>query len=255
MRLGGLAVALALVLGACGSDGGSEAGAPPREPPAPPSGELSSVRDTLPPPPVDDADLTVLVTHPAGVADPGLDALVGALAQRPDLRVVVVVPGETASELTTMSGFPALTSPGTTHDAIAAALAGPAADADLVVVGIEVRPGVGGPPAEAGAAVVRGVPALVVTVEASGVPDHAAAALQLLEVLDLELDQLVGDPPAVHRLAVPSCSDGMLRGRLALTPAPAAEPDVRSDCASTAAAPETEAEAFAAGWATLTQLL
>lgn len=254
MRLGGFAVALVLVLGACGSDGGPEAGAPTPERPALPSGDLSSVRDTLPPPPVDGADLTVLVTHPSGVADPGLDALVGALAQRPDLRVVVVAPGEAASQVTTMSGFPALASPGTAADAIAAALAGPAADADLVVVGIEVRAGVGGPPGDAGAAVAHGLPALVVAVEAADAPDHAAAALQLLEVLDLELDQLLGDPPAVHRLAVPSCRDGMLRGRLALAPAAAAEPEVRSDCASTAVAPETEAEAFAAGWATLTRL-
>lgn len=253
MRLGGFAVALALVLGACGSDGDPEAGAPTPERPALPSGDLSSVRDTLPPPP-DDGELTVLVTHPAGVADPGLDALVGALAQRPDLRVVVVAPGEAASQVTTMSGFPALAAPGTAADAIGAALAGPAADAGLVVVGIEVRPGVGGPAGDAGVAVAHGVPAMVVAVEAGAAPDHAAAALQLLEVLDLELDQLLGDPPAVHRLAIPSCQDGMLRGRLAVPAAPAADPAVRSDCTSAVRAPETETEAFSAGWATLTRL-
>jgi len=254
MRLGGFAVALALLLGACGSDGDSDRGAPAPETEAPPSGVLSSVRDTLPTPPTDGAGLTVLLTHPGGVADPGLDAAVGALAQRPDLRVVVVVPGGAASQATTMSGFPALQSPGSVADAIAAALAGPAADADLVVVGIEARGGVGDDRRDAHAAVAHGVPALLVAVEGGVAPDHAAATMQLLEVLDLELDQLLGEPPAVHRLAVPSCQAGMLRGRLEVPPAPAPEPELRSDCTSTVRAPETEAEAFSSGWATLTRL-
>jgi hypothetical protein len=249
-RFGGLAAALALGLGACGSGTTTDDAAP-----VDPGGEaalpadLVSARDTLPPAPATADALTIVLTHPGGPLDPGLDAAAAALAQRPDVHVVIAVAGEPGSA--TMSGFPVAVTGATAVDAVAAALdADP--DTDLVVVGISGGHGIGTTSAEADAAAAREVPALVVGSGPGPEPDLAAATMQLLEVLDLDLDRiLTGD---VHRLAVPSCDHGMLRGRLTARPATAAPEDLRADCTATVVPGSAEAEAFGAGYATLAPL-
>ena len=261
-RLGGCAVALVLLVGACGVDTGSDGAAPDADahPADLPTAELVSSRDTLPPAPGSAASLTVVLTSTEGADDPGLDAAAAALAQRPDLRVVVVVPSASGVQdggATTMSGFPVTSRPGGSADAITTVLADPATQADLVVVGIGRGHGIGDDEPAAEAAVAQGVPALVVGVEDSDGVDYAAATMQLLEVLDLELDRLLGVPPATHRLAVPSCVDGILRGRVTASASPSPAPDLRSDCRApggTAPRDAPEAVAFATGWATLTRV-
>jgi len=249
-RLGGLAVALALLAGGCARDG-SSASAPAVLPGVggrQVTAELASARDTLPPAPGTGEALTVVLTHPGGAGDPGLDAAAGALAQRPDVRVVVAA--EAGTGRATMSGFAVDERGPTASEAVAAALA--AGDVDLVVVGVTDGHGIGERSAEADVAARHGVAALVVGVEPGRPPDVAAAALQLLEVLDLDLGPLL-DSGAVHRLAVPSCAHGMLRGRVVTRPAPPPSP-LRSDCTSTAAPGNREPGAFATGYATLTRL-
>lgn len=263
-RLGGCAVALALLLGACGSDTGSDSAATGEGDEGDlPMAELVSSRDTLPPVPssTSTSTVTIVLTHPGGAGDPGLDAAAAALAQRPDLHVVVVAPtvsGEQDPGDSTMSGFPVTSRPGGTSDAVASALADTTTPVDLVIVGIGAGHGIGARESAADVAVAHGVPALVVGVEDGDVVDYAAATLQMLEVLDLELDGLLSSPASVHRLAVPSCTHGMLRGRV--TAAASADPDpaLASDCtgADHGEAPDgsPEATAFAAGWATLSRV-
>lgn len=250
LRLGGLVVALVLALGACGSDG--EAAAP-----SAPGGqhadgvelEVVSARDTLPPAPPSPGALSVVLTNPDGPLDPGLDAAAAALAQRPDVHVTIAAAG--APGVTTMSGFPVAATGATSADAVASALdADP--DIDLVVVGIGDGHGIGAPSAEADVAAAHDVPALLVGAGPGPEPDFAAATMQLLEVLDLDLDRILGGD--VHRLAVPSCERGMLRGRLATRPAAAPPAELRADCTTTVVPGANEAEAYGAGYATLTQL-
>ena len=257
-RLGGWAVAGVLVLTGCGVDGQDEHASPtadadPRSELADP--ELVSARDTLPPAPSSATALTLLLTHAGGAADAGLDAAAGALAQRPDVRVVVVVSGTPTGDAATMSGFPV-----TIIDAPADALVAGAVEAtgvtpDLVVVGIDGTSTLGGPEPIASAAAAAGTPALVVEAEAGEAVDHAAAAMQLLEVLDLQLDALLDEPAAVHRLTVPSCRTGSLRGRLDVRPTGPTTPLAASDCTTTdRTVPADELAAVGAGYAALTRL-
>jgi hypothetical protein len=250
-RLGGIAVALAMVVAGCGSDGGTGDASPVGEDEAPVGLDLVSARDTLPPAPASPGALTVLLTHPAGATDPGFDAAAGALAQRPDVELVLAA---AAGAETTMSGFRLDVSGRTASDAVTTALGDPARTIDLVVVAVTSGHGIGAVPPEAEAAVRAGVPALVVGAEQADVVDLAAATMQLLEVIDLELDALLREPAAVHRLAVPSCSHGMLRGRHATDPGPAPEPGLQADCTSAERPSPIEGEAFTQGWATLTRL-
>jgi hypothetical protein len=255
-RLGGCAVALVLVLSACGVDSDSDSAAPgAARAETVELAELASARDTLPPAPHTATSLTVLLTHAGGAADPGLDAAAAALAQRPDIRVAVATAGTPADGAVTMSGFPVTTVDADGADLVAATIATTGDVPELVVVGIDRTDAPGDAEAIAAAAADAGVPALVVAVEGGDQVDHAAAAMQLLEVLDLELDALLDEPAAVHRLTVPSCRSGSLRGRLVVRATPATTPLGPSDCTSTdRSVPEDEPSAVGAGYASLSRL-
>ncbi|HEY1116760.1 MAG TPA: hypothetical protein VGE43_03585 [Acidimicrobiales bacterium] len=252
-RLGGWAVAAVLVLTGCGVDGGSHGASdasadPPAELASP---ELVSARDTLPPAPPSTTALTVLLTHTGDASDPGLDAAAGALAERPDIRVLIAV-GGTADH--TMGGFPVITVPGLAGG-IDSAVDAVGVVPDLVVVGITRTSERGGAEPLADAAAAAAIPALVVDVEDGDVPDHAAAARELLAVLDLELDALLDEPAAVHRLTVPSCRAGSLRGRLDVRPTPPSTGQLTSDCTRTdRTLPDDEVAAVTAGYSSLARL-
>lgn len=249
-RLGGCAVALVLVLSACGVDSGPDGAAPDAAAVETVElAELASARDTLPPAPHIATSLTVLLTHAGGADDPGIDAAAAALAQRPDIRVAIAAAGGAV----TMSGFPVTAVDGT--DLVASTIAATGHVPELVVVGIDRTDAPAEAEAIAAAAADAGVPALVVEVEGGDQVDHAAAAMQLLEVLDLELDALLDEPAAVHRLIVPSCGSGSLRGRLVVRPAPADVPLGPSACTSTdRSVPDDEASAVGTGYASLSRL-
>lgn len=250
LRLGGLVVALVLALGACGSDGeAADRSASGGRRTDGVDLEMVSARDTLPPAPPTSGALTVVLAHPGGPLDPGLDAAAAALAQRPDVHVAIAAAG--APGATTMSGFPVTATGATSAEAVATALDADA-DIDLVVVGIGDGHGIGAPSAEADVAAAHDVPALLVGAGPGPEPDFAAATMQLLEVLDLDLDRILGGD--VHRLAVPSCEHGMLRGRLPTRPTAAPPADLHADCTTTVVPTAIEAEAHAAGYATLTPL-
>lgn len=262
--LSGLA-ALALLTSACGSSG------PDRPAPAvhEAAGErrsaaldavaLASVHRELPPPPsIATSQLTVAVTHPGGVRDPGLDAAVAALRQRPDLNVVVVAPDRGDPDLaTTMSGDPARTVAGDVVDAVASVTGSPDHRADLVVIGVDVVGGADGHRSGEAArlAASNGVPAIQVNVEGADGADYAAATMQLLEVLDFGLAAMLEADAQAVRLTVPSCRSGTLRGRVDVGRAQDdSSPDVVSDCLADAPADADERGSFSAGYATLAEL-
>lgn len=256
-RLRGWAVAAVLVLTGCGVDGGPEHTSPDGAVPATvlDGPELVSARDTLPLAPTSTTSLTVLLTLDGDAADPGLDAAAGALAQRPDIRVVVAVPGSAAAQSSTMSGFPVTVVPASDTSLVAAAIAATGVEPDVVVVGIRPTAVLGGSEPIGAAAAADGIPALVVEVEAGVAADMAATAMQLLEVLDLELDALLDEPAAVHRLTVPSCRAGSLRGRLDVRATTATTPLSGSDCLSTdRTVPDDELSAVGTGHASLSRV-
>lgn len=220
---------------------------------------LASVHRELPPPPsIATTQLQVVVTHPGGVRDPGLDAAVAALRQRPDLNVAVVAPdGGDPDLVTTMSGDPARTVAGDVVDAVASVTGSPVQGADLVVIGVDVAGGADGHRSAAAArlAAANGVPAIQVNVEGADGADYAAATMQLLEVLDFGLAAMLEADARALRLTVPSCRSGTLRGRVDVGPAQEdTSPDLVSDCLADAPADPDEAESFAAGYATLAEL-
>jgi hypothetical protein len=255
-RLGGCAVALVLVLSACGADGGSDGAAPGVDAmPAEVVADLASARDTLPPAPHAATALTVLLAHDGPADDPGLDAAAGALAQRPDIAVTVAVPGTGAGSTTTMSGFPVVEVAATSTGFVADAVAATGIHPDLVVVGIARATEVGGGEPLARSATAIGVPALVVGAGDGDQVDLAAAAMQLLEVLDLELGALLDEPAGVSRLTVPSCGQGSLRGRVGARAAATATPLAPAQCTlASRSVPADEVDALAAGYAALVRL-
>lgn len=256
-RPGGCAVALVLLLSACGADEPSDGAAPDGsgEASAVVVADLASARDELPPAPHAATALTVLLVHGGTADDPGLDAAAGALAQRPDIAVTVAIPGTDAGADTTMSGFPVARVASTPSELVTDAVAATGVEPDLVVVGIQRVTDVGGTEVLARSATAIGVPALVVGAADADQVDHAAAAMQLLDVLDLELGALLDEPAGVIRLTVPSCGQGSLRGRLRVRAAPAPTPLDPAQCTLAArSAPTDEVGALAAGYAALVQL-
>ena len=253
-RLGGCAVALVLVLSACGEDGASDSAVPggaATEPIA--VAELASARDTLPPAPHTATTLTVLLTHDGAAEDPGLDAAAAALAQRPDIAVTVAIAGEGVA--TTMSGFPVAGVAASPASFVADAIAATGVAPDLVVVGIGPASEVGTGDPLARSAVAAGVPALVVGAGQGDQVDHAAAAMQLLEVLDLELAGLLDEPAGIHRLTVPSCGAGSLRGRLDVSAAPSGTRVPPAECTvADRLVPDDEVTALVAGYASLVRV-
>ncbi len=260
------AAALALVLSACGPDGNdgipqrsAAAARPAASSDAASAATLASVHRDLPlPPDTDEAQLNVVVTHPGGARAPGLDAAVAILRQRPDLRIEVVVPADgDPGTTTTMSGDPARVVSGTVVDAVESAL--DEDEIDLVVIGIDVAGNAQGALASTAArhAVSRGVPALQVSAEQADGVDYGAATTQLLEVLDYSLGDIVDARPLARRLTVPSCRQGMLRGLVDVgTSTDDAPPEASSDCLTDEPpASAGEDELFAAGYATLAQLM
>lgn len=203
--------------------------------------------------------LRVLVVAVDGAETAGLDAAITTLLGRPGLDVVAVAPGiDAAGELATMSGFPVRALRGGIGD-ILDGTDGLDDRPHLVVVGITTADVVGASMLHSSAAGVvaeasaHGVPSLVVGGSGNDV-DYAAAALQLGELFDFDLDRVLSDDVG-WVLAVPSCTRGMVRERL----------DVDRSIVTTAGAvdclatdplpPSDDVEAHERGFATLSRVI
>lgn len=279
-RAAWLVAAAALVLAACGDDGGDEpaatgptTAAPTTEPSTGTAGEAGDEGATA-----EDADvepLVVLVSNDDGVSAPGIDALVEALREQPGVEVYVSAPAEDqsgsgddttpggveASEARTASGYPAVAVHGEPADSVAHALDTLFADEppDLVIAGINEGQNLGpiveisGTVGAARTAARRGIPAVAVSQgnpHPGQEPDWEAGVRALLDWFVENRDRLV--PGTVVNINVPTCVPGTsIRGTVVVPTAAHAEsgnPVEPADCASTLTDPVDDIAAFRAGF-------
>jgi 5'-nucleotidase len=229
--------------------------------------------------------LRILVTNDDGYAGAGLDVLVEALREVPNVKVTVIAPAEnksgsgstttpgqlTTEKVATLSGYPAVAVGGFPADTVIYAVeqGGLKKKPNVVISGINQGQNIGvavdvsGTVGAAKAAAARGIPALAVSqgVRPDAEPDYeegAARAVRWLKQHRKALTPKKGKQVEVvlDNLNVPSCSAGEVRGQIEV---PVAGSDVTGigdpqDCASTLANPANDVEAFKNGYATITEL-
>lgn len=217
--------------------------------------------------------LTILVTNDDGVGSEGIDLLVNALAELPDVEVVVVAPAENQSgsadvttggtlvrnDATTASGTPAVAVVGEPADSVVVALDELGIDPDLVVSGINEGQNIGplsaisGTVGAAKVAARMGVPAVAVSQGIAEVPDYPTAVEAVLAWLaEHRTDVAAGTSPTdvVTSINVPTCPTGEVRGTVEV---PTATSDggrnlLEVDCGSTEVDPVDDVVAFTTGW-------
>ncbi len=222
--------------------------------------------------------VTILVTNDDGVGAPGIDALVEALRDDPQLELVVVAPAETqsgsgdattvgatAAPAATASGFDAIAVAGKPADAVVHALdvvfAG--TEPDLVISGINEGQNLGpivdisGTVGAARTASRLGIPSLAVSqgLAPEGTePDYEAGVAAVLEWLADNLDAL--EDGLVVNINVPTCATGEVRGTVEVPTAidtANGNPVQVADCASTLADPPDDIAAFNAGFVAVSE--
>lgn len=223
--------------------------------------------------------LTILVTNDDGVGSEGIDALVSALVELPDVEVVVVAPAENQSgsgdattpgtlvrtETTTASGEPAVAVAGEPADSVVVALDELGIEPDLVVSGINAGQNIGplsqisGTVGAAKVAARMGVPAVAVSQGIGDAPDYPTAVDALLTWFDehrAEVEAGTLGTGEITSINVPTCTTGEVRG---IVEVPTAETDggrdmLQSDCTSTETDPADDVVAFTTGWITVSTI-
>jgi 5'-nucleotidase len=222
--------------------------------------------------------ITVLVTNDDGVAAPGIDALVEALRTQKNTKVVVVAPATnqsgkggsttpgplTTEGATTASGYESTAVQGTPADTITAALDQLGVKPNVVMSGINAGQNLGsltdlsGTVGAARAAAARGLPAVAFSQGLGDAPQYDSTAKLAVDWLKQHRAALAKAPKTapktIDNYNVPNCPSGKARGVKKVTTAADAEGAVAGvDCASTAT-PQTDIEAFNAGWAALSEV-
>jgi 5'-nucleotidase len=236
---------------------------------------------TGPPPTVAPVEpIRVLVTNDDGYSAEGLDMVVEALraVDQPVFDVTVVAPlteqsgqGGSSSEgpvnatqVTTLSGYPATAVEGFPADTVRWALDQGGIDfiPDFVIAGTNEGQNLGpfidlsGTVGAARAAAVRNIPAIAISTGFASF-DHESAIKVLLRYLAGNLDTFLaheeGAPvDAVISINVPSCSDGEVRGLVDVplgTDLQGFDYAADVDCTNTAENPADDVEAFFTGFA------
>ena len=226
--------------------------------------------------------LTILVSNDDGVAAPGIDAVVTALAALPDTEVIVSAPAENqsgqgskttpgtleTSETTTAGGFPAVAVKGFPADSVNWALDGGITETpQLVVTGINTGQNLGaladqvsGTVGAARAAVAHGIPALATSMGASDQADYDLAATYVVKWVEehraaLLAGELAGDVILLQNMNIPYCATGEIRGEVEVTLAPNSDGAIQEqNCESTLPAPADDITAFNNGFVTLSDL-
>jgi len=264
-------IAVSLLLAACGGGSDGTSGS---------AGTTSTTRESAPASTTtaEPVSLEILVTNDDGYAADGIDVLVEALRGLPGVTITVVAPetnqSGTGSKVTpgtltatvdkTKSGYPATAVDGFPADAVAYGLSRVLTEKpDLVVSGINQGQNLGpiaaisGTVGAAKAAATAGIPALAVSQGIAAEPDYATAASLVVEWVTAQRDALLAGTAAadIVNLNVPTCPVGSVQGvRQVPLAAEAGGYDVPSDCTSTAHGLITDVTAFAAGFATATEL-
>ncbi|HXY91387.1 MAG TPA: 5'/3'-nucleotidase SurE [Acidimicrobiia bacterium] len=227
------------------------------------------------------ATLRILVTNDDGVKAPGIDALVQAVRELPNVAVTVAAPADnqtgagdranpdpgsiTATTSNTASGYRATAVNGSPADSVVWALRnGTGGRPDVVLSGVNAGENLGitiqvsGTVGAARTAARHGIRALAVSQGNGNPPDFAAGAAQAVAWVRAHRAELLAArsaPPrdlvGVDILNVPTCAVGSVRGLVKVPVASAGS--TGADCASRAPRPNTDVAAFAAGFATLSE--
>lgn len=278
----------ALGLGACGGGDDESGGASTSASSAAPPDTTAPATTTT----ISVEPLRILVSNDDGYAAEGIDVLVAALLELPDVEVTVVAPLEnksgtggsttpgtlTATEQQTAGGYPVTAVDGFPADSVNYGLDSVLADAPphLVVAGsnfgqnLGVLTDVSGTVGAARAAGSRGIPALAVSQGLADAPDYpasvAAAVAWIVEhrAEILAFDPTSGDAAEVWNLNAPTCAVGEPRGVLeidAATEQTGKEIVQDIDCTVTTdgtgggtADIANDVEAFALGYITLSEV-
>ena len=222
--------------------------------------------------------LRVLVTNDDGVEGEGIDLLVEALIDLPKVKVTVVAPADdksgtgdtttpddlTASETTLISGYEATAVNGFPADTVNHALDELGLEPHVVLSGInpglnlgEVAQEVSGTVGAAITAARRGIPSLAVSQGFGEPPDFAAGLREAIKWVRKHRKALSKGTAEVEvaSINVPTCTTGEVRGLIEVPLAPLDDPvPPESDCESTLEDPAHDIEAFANGFATLSDV-
>lgn len=225
--------------------------------------------------------LQILVSNDDGYAAEGIDVLVAALAELPDVEITVVAPltqqsgqggksttGElNVTDVETASGVAAKAVEGFPADSIRVATDELEVEADVVITGINEGQNLGplvdlsGTVGGARAAVARGIPALATSQGSGDTFDYEAAVPFIVDWLEARREDLVaGEAPVeVHSMNIPSCAEGEVKGLAEIDADLDGDPSgalVAQDCTSDLAAEDAsgDVEAFNNGWVTLSVL-
>lgn len=275
------AIAAALLLGACSSStesstsstaaGASTAGS------STPGGTAGTSSGTTPGTTAE-RPLRIMVTNDDGYTGVGLDKVVEGLRTLPDVEVVVVAPATdrtgtgpsttdvplTATDVTTISGYPAKAVAGFPADTVIWAVDEGGLDEkpDVVVSGINIGQNLGpvvdlsGTVGAARAAGSRGIPALAASQGLGAEPDwDSGVELVLAWITEHRAELLAGSdetPAVVENLNIPTCTTGTLQELVEVPFATDAagrnvlESD--TDCDGDPAAPADDVDAFINGF-------
>jgi 5'-nucleotidase len=268
-----LGVVVALSGGACESDDvdeGSGVTFPRKE-----FGEVAGT--TLPRP---DEPLRILVTNDDGVEAEGIDALVVALTELPDVEVTVVAPlenqsgsadttteGEVAAQpATTASGFEAVGVDGFPADSVIHALDVLELDPHVVVSGVNEGTNIGpieqisGTVGAAKTAARAGYPALALSQGYGSPIDYSVTVEVGVEWIEEHRDELVAGTAPVQVVSVngPTCPTGEYRGAVETELATefAGRDPLVIDCSGDGPPPEgddvDDVAVYIEGWASVT---
>jgi 5'-nucleotidase len=228
--------------------------------------------------------LRIMVTNDDGYTGVGLDQVVEGLRTLPDVEVVVVAPdidrtgtgpsttdvALTATDVTTISGYPAKAVAGFPADTVIWAVDEGGLDEkpDVIVSGINIGQNLGpvldlsGTVGAARAAGSRGIPALAASQGLGAEPDWASGVALVLEWITQHRDELLAgsdeSPAVVENLNIPTCTTGTLRELVEVPFATDAAGrnvlESATDCDGDPAAPADDVDAFITGFPSLSDI-
>ncbi|MBK5290055.1 MAG: 5'/3'-nucleotidase SurE [Acidimicrobiia bacterium] len=222
--------------------------------------------------------LEVLVSNDDGYNAPGIDAIVEGLRALPNVHVTVSAPATnqsgvgsnftpgpvTATDQTTLSGYPAWAVAGYPVDAVRYALRQRNVNPDLVVSGTNFGQNIGpvipasGTVGAAREGAQNFVPAVAISQGFGPPPDYPSSVPALLSWINDFLVGRAGRPALepVTNINVPTCTAGSIRGTVHVPAATAlnGRPYNPSDCTSTVTSFADDVDAFINGYISVSTL-
>jgi len=218
--------------------------------------------------------LEILVSNDDGYNAPGIDTIVEALRVLPGVHVTVSAPATnqsgagskftdgpvSASDVQTLSGYPAWSVAGFPVDAVRYALRTQHVNPDLVVSGTNNGQNIGaaitlsGTIGAAREGAQNWIPALAISQGIGSPADYPSSVPPLLAWVAQFLDGRTGRPgiEPVTNINVPTCTAGSIRGTVSVPPTTTFA--VSSNCTSTVTGVANDVDAFANGFISVSTL-